>query len=117
MTAAGQVAKAAGVPVIGFSNNSGAASPGVFLLNVLPETEVKRSMGYATKLGKRAFAGIFPTTDYGRIQEGAFRQASADLGLNARAVYNFSSEAEARNIVTQLVPLLQVGADRRRVHP
>ncbi|MDC9822520.1 penicillin-binding protein activator [Devosia sp. ZB163] len=109
VTAVGQVAKSAGVPVIGFSNNSGAASPGVYLLNVLPESEVKRSMGYAKKLGKKAFAGIFPTTDFGRIQEGAFRQAGADLGLNVRAVYNFSSEAEARNVVTQIVPMLQSG--------
>ncbi|MDB5539383.1 MAG: transporter substrate-binding protein [Devosia sp.] len=109
VTAAGQVAKAAGIPVIGFSNNSGAASPGVFLLNILPESEVKRSMGYASKLGKKAFAGVFPTTDFGRIQEGAFRQATADLGLNARAVYNFSTEEEARNVVTQLVPMLQAG--------
>lgn len=109
VTAAGQVAKAAGIPVIGFSNNSGAASPGVYLLSVLPESEVRRSMGYAKKLGKRAYAGVFPTTDFGRIQEGAFRQAAADLGLNARAVYNFSSESEARNVVTQLVPLLQAG--------
>jgi len=109
VTAVGQVAKAAGVPVIGFSNNSGAASPGVYLLNVLPESEVKRSMGYAKKLGKKAFAGVFPTTDFGRIQEGAFRQATADLGLNARAVYNFSSEEEARNVVAQLVPMLQAG--------
>lgn len=109
VTAAGQVAKAAGVPVIGFSNNSGAASPGVYLLNILPESEVKRSMGYAKKLGKKAFAGVFPTTDFGRIQEGAFRQATADLGLNARAVYNFSSEEEARNVVAQLVPMLQAG--------
>ncbi len=109
VTAAGQVAKAAGVPVIGFSNNSGAASPGVYLLNVLPESEVRRSMGYAKKLGKKAYAGVFPTTDFGRIQEGAFRQATADLGLNARAVYNFSSEAEARSVVTQLVPMLQAG--------
>ncbi|OEO29936.1 hypothetical protein VW23_023655 [Devosia insulae DS-56] len=109
VTAAGQVAKAAGVPMIGFSNNSGAASPGVYLLNILPESEVKRSMGYAKKLGKKAFAGVFPTTDFGRIQEGAFRQATSDLGLNARAVYNFSSEEEARNVVTQLVPMLQAG--------
>ena len=109
VTAAGQVAKAAGVPVIGFSNNSGAASPGVYLLNVLPESEVKRSMGYAQKLGKKAFAGVFSTTDFGRIQEGAFRQATADLGLNARAVYNFASEAEARSVATQLVPMLQAG--------
>src|SRR5690606_6068847 len=57
----------------------------------------------------RAFAGVFPNTDFGRIQEGAFRQAAADLGFNARAVYNFSSETEARGVVQQLVPLLQGG--------
>ena len=84
VTAAGAVARAAGIPVIGFSNNSGAASPGVYLLNVLPETEVRRSMGHAKGQGRRAFAGVFPTTDFGRIQEGAFRQAAADLGLNVR---------------------------------
>lgn len=109
VTAAGQVARAAGVPVIGFSNNSGAATAGVYLLNVLPETEVRRSMGYAQKLGKRAIAGVFPTTDFGRIQEGAFRQAMADLGISARAVYTFGNEAEARATVTQIVPLLQSG--------
>ncbi len=109
VTAVGQVAKTAGISVIGFSNNSGVASPGVYLLNVLPETEVRRSMSYARKLGKRAIAGIFPNSDFGRIQEGAFRQAMADLGLNAVAVYNFGSEAEARTVVTQVIPLLQSG--------
>ncbi len=109
VTAAGAVARAAGIPLIGFSNNSGAASPGVYLLNVLPEGEVRRSMAYVKNQGKRAFAGVFPNTDFGRIQEGAFKQAAADLGLNARAIYNFSSEAEARTVVEQLVPLLQQG--------
>jgi len=109
VTAAGAVARSAGIPVIGFSNNSGAAAPGVYLLNVLPESEVKRSLGYVKGLGKKAYAGIFPNTDFGRIQEGAFRQATSDLQLNARAVYNFSSEAEARTVVQQLAPALQAG--------
>ena len=109
VTAAGQVAKTSGIPVIGFSNNSGAASPGVYLLNVLPESEVKRSMSYAKKIGKKAIAGIFPTTDFGRIQEGAFRQAMSELGMNAVAVYSFKSEAEARTVITQVIPLLQSG--------
>lgn len=109
VSAAGAVAKAAGIPLIGFSNNSGAASPGVYLLNVLPESEVRRSMAYAKAKGRKAFAAIFPNTDFGRIQEGAFRQAASDLGLNARAVYNFSSEAEARTVIQQLAPLLQQG--------
>lgn len=109
VTAAAGVAQAAGVSVIGFSNNTGAAAPGVYLLNVLPETETRRSLGYAMKLGKRAFAAIVPTTDFGRIQESAYRQAIADLGLNNRAVYSFSSEAEARSLVAQLAPQLQSG--------
>ncbi len=109
VTAAGSVARAAGLTVIGFSNNSGAASPGVYLLNVLPESEVRRSMSYAKGLGKKAYAGIFPNTDFGRIQEGAFRQATADLALNARAIYNFSTEAEARTVIQQLAPALQAG--------
>jgi branched-chain amino acid transport system substrate-binding protein len=107
VTAVGGVARGAGIPVIGFSNNSGAAAPGVYLLNVLPEVEVRRAMRFVHGQGKRAFAGIFPSTDYGRIHEGAFRQAAADLGINARAVYTFTSEAEARTVVQQLTPLLQ----------
>ncbi len=109
VTVVGDAARQSGVNVIAFSNNPGAASAGVFLLNVLPETEVKRSMNYAQKLGKKAFAGIFPNNDFGRLQQGAFQQTMADLGLQARAIYNFSNEAEARAIIAQLTPLLQQG--------
>jgi LmbE family N-acetylglucosaminyl deacetylase len=103
------VARPAGVNVIGFSNNSGAASPGVYLLSVLPEVEMRRSMAFVQGRGKRALAGIFPNTDFGRIHQGAFTQAASELGVNARAVYNFGSEAEARAVVQQLAPLLQSG--------
>lgn len=108
--AAGSVARSAGIPMIGFSNNSGAAAPGVYLLNVLPEGEVRRSLAYAKSQGRQSIAAIVPTTDFGRIQEGAFRQAVADLGLNAKAVYTFSNESEARASIEQLLPQLQSGA-------
>lgn len=109
VSAVAAVARPAGLPVIAFSNNSGAAAPGVFLLNVLPETEVRRSLGHVAGKGRRAFAGLFPTTSYGRIQEGAFRQAVADLGLTARAVYSFDGDAQAREAINQLLPLLKAG--------
>jgi ABC-type branched-subunit amino acid transport system substrate-binding protein len=109
VTAAGGVARSAGIPLIGFSNNSGAAQPGVYLLNVLPESEAKRSLGYAKSLGKRAFAGLFPNSDYGRIQQSAFTQAASELGLRVVGVYTYSSEAEARSTVEQVAPLLQAG--------
>lgn len=108
--AAGGVARTAGVPLIGFSNNSGAASAGVFLLNVLPEVEAKRTLSYAQSQGKQAVAAIVPATSYGQIQEGAFRQAAAELGLTVRAVYQYSNETEARNAVAQITPFLQQGA-------
>jgi ABC-type branched-subunit amino acid transport system substrate-binding protein len=109
VSAAGGVARSAGIPLIGFSNNSGAAQPGVYLLNVLPESETRRSLGYAKSTGKRAFAGLFPNSDYGRIQQSAFTQAAADLGLRVVGVYTFGSETEARAVVQQLAPLLQSG--------
>ncbi len=107
--AASTVTRSAGIPMIGFSNNSGAASPGAYLLNVLPEGEVRRSLSYAKSKGRGAFVAIVPNTPFGAIQDGAFRQAVADLGLNARAVYTFSNESEARVAVEQIIPLIQAG--------
>jgi branched-chain amino acid transport system substrate-binding protein len=109
VTQAGGVARSAGIPLIGFSNNSGAAQPGVYLLNVLPEEEVKRSMAYAKAQGRRAFAGIFPSNSYGQIQQSAFQQAGADLGVNIVGIYNYADETAARAVVAQLAPTLLAG--------
>ncbi|VAW20508.1 hypothetical protein MNBD_ALPHA12-691 [hydrothermal vent metagenome] len=107
--AAGAVARSSGVPLIGFSNNSGAAAPGVYLLNVLPNVEVRRTLAYAQSQGRKSFAAIVPNTAFGQIQEGAFRQAASDLGLTVRAVYRFSNEAEARSVIEQAIPFLKQG--------
>lgn len=109
VTAAGSVARSAGLTLIGFSNNSGAAQPGVYLLNVLPESEVKRSLGYAKSIGRKAFAGIFPSNGFGQIQQSAFTQAAADLGLRVVGTYNFGSQNEARDVVSQIAPTLLAG--------
>lgn len=106
---AGAVARSAGIPLIGFSNNTGAASPGVYLLNVLPEVAVRRSLAYAQSQGRRSFAAVVRNDALGQIQDGAFRQAISDLGLNARAVHTFTSESHARSIVEQVIPLIRSG--------
>lgn len=110
VTAAGSVARAAGIPLIGFSNNAGAAASGVFLLNVLPEQEARRSFGYVkSQLRRQAVAAVFPATDFGRVQQAAFQSAVGELGLQNRASFTFSSEAEARNVVDQLAPMILGG--------
>jgi len=60
VSAAAQVARARGVPVIAFSTDSTVAAPGVYLLSFLPESDVNRVIGYATQQGKRSFAALIP---------------------------------------------------------
>jgi branched-chain amino acid transport system substrate-binding protein len=109
VTAAGAVARSAGLPLIGFSNNPTAASPGVYLLSVLPDMEMKRSMGWLMAQGRRGIAGVFPATEFGQAQETAFRQQAVAAGFAPQAVYTFSKVEEAQQIVNQALPLIQKG--------
>lgn len=109
VVAAGAVARSAGVPLIGFSNNPTAAGPGVYLLSVLPDAEMKRSLSWLTGQGKRRIAGIFPATDFGQAQQTAFRQQAATAGLAPQAIYTFAGLSEARQIVDQALPLIRSG--------
>lgn len=109
VSAAGSVARASGIPLIGFSNMSNAAGPGVYLLSVLPEGEMKRSVLYLRDQGLRGPAGVFPATAYGEAQATAFRQQAATAGFAPSAVYTFSSVDEARQIVQQAKPLIDRG--------
>lgn len=109
VTAAGAVARSAGLPLIGFSNNPTASSPGVYLLSVLPDTEMKRSLNYVKDQGRRGIAGVFPATPFGQAQEVAFRQQAIAAGFAPAAVYTFSSVEEAQQIVSQAMPLMQKG--------
>jgi ABC-type branched-subunit amino acid transport system substrate-binding protein len=80
VSAAGQVARARGVPVIAFSTDAGVAAPGVYLLSFLPESEVDRVIGYSLSHGKRSFAALIPDNAYGTVVQAAFQQAVARGG-------------------------------------
>lgn len=107
--AAGAVARSAGIPVIAFSNNPTVAAPGVYLLGVLPQAELRRSLGFSKAAGHKHFAGLFPTNDYGRVQQAAFQGVAAQLGLAPRSVLTFAGEAEARSAAARLAPLILAG--------
>jgi branched-chain amino acid transport system substrate-binding protein len=109
VTAAGAVARSGGVPLIGFSNNPVAAGPGVYLLSVLPDMEMKRSIRFIQTQGRRGIAGIFPATPFGEAQAAAFRQQAASAGFASPSVYTFSSAAEAAQIVAQAMPQISSG--------
>ena len=77
VTLVGQVARARNVPVIAFSTDANVASPGVYLLSFLPETDVARIVQYSYSVGKRSYAALIPDNPYGTVVEAAFRQ---DIG-------------------------------------
>ncbi|WP_375458269.1 penicillin-binding protein activator [uncultured Enterovirga sp.] len=91
VSAAGQVARAAGKPVIAFSTDTTIASRGVYLLSFTPQPEVERVVSYATGQGRRSFAALIPESYYGNVVEGAFREAAAKSGARVVAVERYAS--------------------------
>lgn len=109
VSAAGAVARASGVPLIGFSNTVSSAGPGIYLLSVTPDMEMKRAVSYLRAQGRRGLAGAFPTTPYGEAQALAFRQQATASGAPPNAVYMYSSPSEIAGIVAQAKPLIDRG--------
>lgn len=105
VSATAQVARARGVPVIGFSTDTTVASRGVYLLSFLPESDVNRIIEYAVSQGKRSFAALIPDNAYGGVAEAAFQQAVARRGGRVVALERYPSDparmAEAARRIAQ----------------
>jgi branched-chain amino acid transport system substrate-binding protein len=76
----GQIARARNIPVIAFSTDTNVASPGVYLLSFLPESDVRRIVQYVASVGKRSYAALIPDNQYGTVVEAAFKQDVARHG-------------------------------------
>lgn len=87
--AAGQVAREAGKPVIGFSTDANVATRGVYLLSFLVQSEVDRIVSFAAAQGQRSVAALVPDTTYGRVAEAQLQQAAAEQGLRVVAVERY----------------------------
>ncbi|MES0884693.1 penicillin-binding protein activator [Roseibium sp. SCP14] len=74
VSGAASAARATGVPVIAFSTDTSVATRGVYLLSFLPESDVKRIIGYANSQQKQSYAALVPEGAYGAVVEAAFRQ-------------------------------------------
>jgi ABC-type branched-subunit amino acid transport system substrate-binding protein len=80
VSAAAQVVRPRGVPMIAFSTDANVATRGVYLLSFLPESDVNRIVEFAVSRGKRSFAAMVPDNAYGAVVEAAFQQAVARRG-------------------------------------
>ena len=71
----GPVARAAGVPVLSFSNDSGVAGQGTYVMGYTPAQSVDRVVGYARSRGVTSFAGLVPNGLYGERASTSFLRA------------------------------------------
>lgn len=76
----GPIARRAGVPVVTFSNDSGVAGNGTFVLGYAPAQSIARVVDYAASKGIRDFAGLVPNGLYGDRASTALLRAVEDSG-------------------------------------
>jgi len=102
--ATAQLARTRGVSVIAFSTDSSVAGRGVYLLSVLPESDVNRIVEYSASIGKRSFAALLPENAYGNVVEAAFKPAVGRRGgrLVAFEKYGADRAGAARNVAQAL---------------
>jgi ABC-type branched-subunit amino acid transport system substrate-binding protein len=73
------VAQAAGVNVLAFTNDSSAASPGVWTMGITPDEQVTRIVSAASAGGRTQIAGLLPDSDFGHSLGAALQTATAAL--------------------------------------
>jgi len=86
-------ARAAGVPVLPFTNDANQAGPEVWPLGLTPEQQVRRVVAAAQAQGVRRFGLAAPDGALGRQMASALRGAARDLDLPAPVVELYPAAA------------------------
>lgn len=74
------IARAAGVPILSFSNDAGNAGNGAYLMGYAPTQSIARVVDYARAHGVANFAGLVPNGLYGERASTAFLRAVEGAG-------------------------------------
>jgi branched-chain amino acid transport system substrate-binding protein len=111
VTSAKPIAASHGIAMIAFSTDSNVAAAGTYLLSFLPESDVDRVVDYATSQGKHSFIGILPTSPYGSVVEGEFKQSVARRGARIIALEHYGDDRNKVSDAARLVAQAAGGAD------
>ncbi len=93
--AAGDILGPAGVPMIGFSNDSSVAALGRFVMGFLPEAEVKRIIDYASGQGLSDIGALVPEGRYGNRIRLAFGDTAALADVTIAAIESYPPDPDA----------------------
>ncbi|MCJ8323802.1 MAG: penicillin-binding protein activator [Rhizobiales bacterium] len=118
----GVEARAAGIPVIAFSQDVKVAGNGIYLQSFLREKEIQKVVAFAASRGLKRFASLTPKSGFGQVVAAAFQQAASQYGsLVAAGTYtplksaasktlfindikNFAAQAKSANADAILLP-------------
>jgi branched-chain amino acid transport system substrate-binding protein len=92
--AVAEPARAAGVPVLAFTNDAQRAGGGTWVLGITPQQQVRRVVAAAAQQGAQRFALGAPDNEFGRSLASALRGAVAELGLPAPSIALHPAAAE-----------------------
>ena len=109
--AVAEIGRAAGVPLLSFTNNAAVAAPNVFTLGILPQTQVDRLVGFARGKGARRFALVAPDDLYGKIIEDAFRAVVGGGGGQVVAVQRYAGTMDGVSNAVKRVAEAGGGSD------
>jgi ABC-type branched-subunit amino acid transport system substrate-binding protein len=97
------VARAAGVPVVTFSNDASVAGDGVYLMGFTPRESIGRVVGFARSHGAERFAAVTPNGVYGRRAGQAMIDIIGRAGGRLVGMQSFDREpASIRAAVTRV---------------
>ncbi|WP_419810123.1 penicillin-binding protein activator [Sphingomonas sp.] len=86
----GPIAHAAGVPVLSFSNDTGVAGGGTYVMGYVPAQSIERVVDYARARGVTTFAGMVPNGLYGERASTAFLRAVEAGGGQVLSLQTYS---------------------------
>jgi branched-chain amino acid transport system substrate-binding protein len=82
---AGPVAKQANLEMISFSNDEGTAQPGLYVMGLAVDSQVRRVVDYAQRRGVKRFVALAPGTAYGGQAMQALRDAAQRANISVGA--------------------------------
>jgi len=87
------IARRANVPVISFSNDTGVAGDGAYLMGYTPGQSIERVVDHARRSGVSQFAGLMPSGLYGERASTAFLRAVESAGGEVTTMQTYDRSA------------------------
>jgi len=101
VVATANIARPAGVPILSFSNDSGAAGNNVFILGHIPSQSINRVVEYAKSKGMKRFAALVPNGVYGQRASSTLLRSVKDAGGTVVSIQTFNRDSQSIEAATK----------------